>query len=396
MTLKNDADHEAALEQIEALMESENLTEDQQNALELLGELVDQYEEDHFPVRMPTPVEAIRFRMEQMHLKQKDLIPYIGSKSKVSEVLAGRRKLSLSMIRRLHEGMGIPAEVLIQEPGGTVPEDTGIEWLKFPVSEMVKKGWFSGFTGTLKEAKETAEELITDFARPVGVDLLQPMYPRSNVNSSQEPDMYALAAWRIRVCRLANEETIPQYKPRTVSKLFVRRLVRLSYFEDGPALAKEYLNKNGIHLIIEEHLKKTYLDGAAMTHNNGEPLIAMTLRHDRLDNFWFTLCHELAHIALHIDDRNEVFFDDTENEYDNDKENAANRWASEVLIEHRVWEKSGLSRESTEQEIIRWSNKHQISPAIPAGRIRKEAGNYKIFSKLTGNRKVRCQFQEIV
>ncbi len=77
--------------------------------------LVEAYEEKHYPIALPNPISAIKFRMEQQGLKQSDLIPYIGSKSKVSEVLSGKRALSKQMIRALHEGLNIPLEVLIQE-----------------------------------------------------------------------------------------------------------------------------------------------------------------------------------------------------------------------------------------------------------------------------------------
>ena len=83
--------------------------------LELLLLLVEKYEEEVFPIALPDPVAAIRFRMDQQDLQPKDLIPLIGSKSKVSEVLSGRRPLSLAMIRNLVAGLGLPADVLLQE-----------------------------------------------------------------------------------------------------------------------------------------------------------------------------------------------------------------------------------------------------------------------------------------
>jgi len=82
--------------------------------LELLALIVETYEKKRFPIAPPDPVEAIRFRMEQAGLRQKDLVPYLGSKSRVSEVLSGKRPLTLAMIRALHEGLGIPAEVLLR------------------------------------------------------------------------------------------------------------------------------------------------------------------------------------------------------------------------------------------------------------------------------------------
>ena len=77
--------------------------------------LVERYEQEHFPIDLPSPIAAIRFRMEQQGLKAKDLIPHFGSASKVSEVLSGRRRLSLAMIRSLIAGLSIPAQVLLQD-----------------------------------------------------------------------------------------------------------------------------------------------------------------------------------------------------------------------------------------------------------------------------------------
>ena len=81
-------------------------------AMDALGTAIRTHEDDNWPIENPTPVEAIRFRMEEGGLKQKDLIQFIGSKSRVSEVLSGKRSLSLTMIKRLHKGLGIPLEVL--------------------------------------------------------------------------------------------------------------------------------------------------------------------------------------------------------------------------------------------------------------------------------------------
>ena len=111
--LKNEADYEAALSEIEKLMEGAAPDADR---LELLALLVHDYEDKHYQIDMPDPVEAITFRMEQMGLTRKDFERYIGSRSKVSEVLSGKRRLSLSMIRALHEGLVIPAEVLLGRP----------------------------------------------------------------------------------------------------------------------------------------------------------------------------------------------------------------------------------------------------------------------------------------
>ena len=114
--LKNEAEYEAALVRMDALMDAATGSPEEEE-LELLAVLVEKYEEEHYPIEYPDPVEAIKFRMEQEGLEPKDMIKYLGSQSKVSEVLNYKRSLSLAMIRELNQGLDIPAEVLLQNPG---------------------------------------------------------------------------------------------------------------------------------------------------------------------------------------------------------------------------------------------------------------------------------------
>jgi len=110
--IKTERDYKAAMAHLEQLLSASTPNEDE---LELWSLLVEKYEEEHFPIATPDPIEAIRFRMEQAGLQPGDLNPYLQSKSKVSEVMNRKRPLSLSMIRALHRGLNIPAEVLVQE-----------------------------------------------------------------------------------------------------------------------------------------------------------------------------------------------------------------------------------------------------------------------------------------
>ena len=114
--IKTESDCSAVLARIEELMDAKRNTT-QGDELEILSLLVHDYEERAFPMDKPDPVEAIRFRMEQQGLKPTDLVPFLGSRSRVSEVLSGRRNLTLKMIRALVRGLGIPAAVLLGQPG---------------------------------------------------------------------------------------------------------------------------------------------------------------------------------------------------------------------------------------------------------------------------------------
>jgi HTH-type transcriptional regulator / antitoxin HigA len=113
--IRSEEDYEAALEEVERLWGSPLGTPDG-DRLDVLATLIDAYEARHYPMDPPDPVEAIKFRMEQQGLTRKDLEPLIGTRTRVAEVLNRRRSLSIAMIRRLHERLGISAEVLIRPP----------------------------------------------------------------------------------------------------------------------------------------------------------------------------------------------------------------------------------------------------------------------------------------
>jgi HTH-type transcriptional regulator/antitoxin HigA len=111
--IKTEADYQAALEEIERLFDAAPDTPEG-DRLEVLVTLVEAYEEKHYTIPLPDPIEAIQYYMESRGLTRRDLESYIGSRGRVSEILNRKRPLSIEMIRRLHAGLGIPAEVLIQ------------------------------------------------------------------------------------------------------------------------------------------------------------------------------------------------------------------------------------------------------------------------------------------
>ncbi|HEU5292957.1 MAG TPA: helix-turn-helix domain-containing protein [Cyclobacteriaceae bacterium] len=111
--IKTKKDYENALERLNVIFDAKKGTKEG-DELEILGILIEQYENEHFPIDLPDPIEAIKFRMEQLGYTQTDLAKVIGLKSRASEILSKRRKLSLEMIRQLHDKLNIPTDVLIQ------------------------------------------------------------------------------------------------------------------------------------------------------------------------------------------------------------------------------------------------------------------------------------------
>ena len=111
--IKTKKDYQQALERLEVIFDSKKGSA-KGDELEILSMLIDNYENEHFPVGFPDPVEAIKFRMEQLDYNQSDLANVVGLKSRASEILSKKRKLSLEMIRQIHDRLKIPTEVLIQ------------------------------------------------------------------------------------------------------------------------------------------------------------------------------------------------------------------------------------------------------------------------------------------
>ncbi len=390
--LKTQKEYEEALAYLETLMDAEPGSPEE-DELELFALLIEEYEEKHFPIALPDPIEAIKFRMEQEGLTRKDLIPYIGSASKVSEVLNRKRPLSLNMIRKLHRGLGIPAEVLMQEPGKDVIDDPQFNIREFPFSELYKQGYFQ-FSGSLAMAKEYGEELLAQLFAPFGGKMPQVLYRRTE----KAVDENALLAWQARAMHLALGEKLPPYNAARLTESFFRDLVKLSWFDEGPKLARELLNDYGVHVIILAHLPRTYLDGASFITPDGRPVVGLTLRYDRLDNFWFTLMHELGHIHLHLRDTSEAFFDETEKqtETDDPKEQEANAFARDMLIPPNDWEayKDQLLSAYADEPLLMFAHQLRIHPSIVAGRVRWETGDYTHHSNLLGRGRVRKLFPE--
>lgn len=384
--LKTAEEHAAALERLDELMRLDPQPGTaEEDELELLGLLIDTYEKQHFPVAAPSATEAIRFRMEQMGLKQKDLAPLLGGKSRVSEVLSGKRPLTLAMARAVHTKLKIPADILLGRDEAELPE--AIDPAFFPVKEMHKLGWFQRWKGLDWQAvKDEAEEMLQEFfglfSGPRHF-----AFNRAGFREGVNPDAHALDAWRCRILTQAAERSLPAFESGKITPATLSELAQLSRFKDGPKRALELLESLGLPVVIEHHLPKTYLDGAALLGVEECPVIGLTLRHDRLDNFWFTLFHEVGHVLLHLGEDQRWFFDDTEGGDHSRQEEEANQFALDHLIPE--WEWRRIQHLRLADEIRTEAKRLKISPAIIAGRLRRQANDYKIHRTLVGQGEVR-------
>ena len=338
------------------------------------------------------PVEAIMFYMAKNDLKRRDLVPMIGSRSKVSEVLSGHRALTMPMARALHRHLGIPAEILLKEPvvrGGD--PDSEIDWRRFPLREMTKRGWIE----SRSNCRQYAEELVNGLMRKAGcTEATNALYRKTDQNrANAKTDPYALNAWCWQVLAQANERHLPaDYQPSDDQGELLKQVAKLSPAIDGPRQAISFLAEKGIAVEIVPHLPRTHLDGATMTSVTGHPVIGLTLRYDRVDNFWWVLMHELAHVTLHLPESNETFIDDLSLAGTDARESNADHFAYDCLIPDDVWEHSGVLENPSPMTVMALSQEVGIHPAIVAGRARRQLQNYRLLSQFVGTGGVRHLF----
>ena len=390
--IKNEEDYKKSLKMVEGLiLMSPSVGSVEADQLQLLASLIEDYENKYFPSSLPDPIEAIKFRMEQLGFKDADMVHYIGSKSKVSEVLSGKIPLTLKMIRTLEKELGIPADFLIQtqKKEKTIFDNFHLDILK----EIKERGYLDGVN-----IQDKKDSIIYRFFEPfINKNLnFSVMLRRTNYRVAPSTNQQALAAWLGCVLHKSQKIIIPQkYKAGTVDIDFMRNIAKLSTKDNAPIVVQEFLRKNGIILVIEKKFKGTKLDGATIFLNKDNPIIGLTLRYDRVDNFWFTLMHELAHISLHSNEDCELFYD----ELDDIKgkgidllEKEADKLASEALVPSEKWEISParivpgkLAAETLAKDL-------NVHVAIVAGKMRFEMSDFKHLSKIVGDSKIREYF----
>lgn len=338
------------------------------------------------------PVEAIKFYMEKQGLNQRDLVPIIGSRAKVSEVLSRTRGITMPMARALHRHLGIPGDILLMEPAvRTGDAASDIDWRRFPLHEMAKRGWIRASGNLRGNARELVTELIEKAGHKEVADALFRKNDQNRANAKANP--YALNAWCWQILAQANEnERRRSFKPIDDPAGLMTEVAKLSPAIDGPLRALDFLAEHGIAVEIARHLPGTHLDGAAMKSTDGSPVIGLTLRYDRLDHFWYTLEHELAHALYHLGDSDDPFFDDLGLKSAECKEADADAKARAALIPDDIWSASDVNTDPSVAAVIGLAYELGIHPAVVAGRYRHENKDYRRFSQLVGSNIVRDLF----
>ena len=341
------------------------------------------------------PRTLIQARISQ-GLSQTDLAERLGMKPQQVQRYEATEYMSASLARLIE--VADILKVRVSESFSVVPgpakstlfawsDATDVDWTRFPLQEMARRGWLQG--------NDLVEAARTYFLKEAGPQFATTLH-RKKVRSGQAPNEFALLAWQARVLELARtEQEAGNVGEFDLDDTWLTELASLTRDEDGPQRARKLLLKNGVTLVVERHLSSTYLDGAAMLSPVGRPVVALTLRYDRLDNFWFVLFHELGHVFSHLYTSMRLdFFDEEDSTGSDGLEREADTFALERLIPETSW-KQCLSRFALTEAAVRIdAEKLGIHPSIIAGRIRKERNDYLILNDLVGAGTVRSQLLE--
>ncbi len=273
--------------------------------------------------------------------------------------------------------------------------DTHVDWNLFPVKEMLKRGWLSVEQSAIDELGAVSDFFcgVPDWQK------LSPLYRKTQIRSGKQIDPYSLAAWTARIVLDARRISPPcAFEHEALDLSAMREIAKLSVSESWPTQVRDRLLSFGVVLVVEPHLPGTYLDGAAIVVRNNFAVIGLTVRYDRIDNFWFCLMHELAHLALHVGIQSEAhFFDDFDDEggdLADPREREADELAGEALIPREAWASSPASLLPSKEAAMHLARELGVHPAIVAGRIRHER-HYAFLSQLVGQDEVRNRFPEV-
>jgi len=374
-----------ALKHVQELMMSDPTDQDK---VDVLSMLIEDYERKKIVIEAPLPHEAIRFRMNQLGLKNRDLEPILGSRSKVSEILSGKRPLSIDMVRDLNRIYGIPLEALIGRPNS-------IEHAFKALSKVVADKLDAYDVGFSRKRPELF--LTKAFGgRLVPEQLLRKTRTQ---RANERTDSTALVYWQAAVLSKAkSKKATGSFKRRYITESSLRSFAKISSETNSIVRATAALSDWGIRLVYMPTLPGTYLDGAVMLDSSSRPVVALTGRHDRIDNFWFSLLHELSHICLHMDvleSEDGAFLDDLELKTEDVRETEADDLAVNSLIPASCFADIDWSEYSSNDDIQELAESAEVNVAIAAGRWQREHANYKKFSRLIERGIVRDQLEQL-
>ena len=286
-------------------------------------------------------------------------------------------------------GIGFEAKLTITGDDPAVDDmPGGLNLADFPFAEMNSRGWFGVQVDRRAPSTERARVLRDFFVQAPRE--IAPALHRKTVGSLSTPRRAALLAWQARVLTKARQRVGLARRFTTPSAEVISQIAKLSSDPAGIQKAIDLLLEYGVIVVFERHLPKTKLDGAAMSLDGVHAVIGMTARHDRIDNFWFVLLHELGHIIRHWPRvvGEGIVDEDAGGDSEELIEKEADEFAENAILPRTTWQGSTVRFAKLPEAITKFAARHGLHPALIAGRIRRER-DYTEFHVMLGNGEVR-------
>lgn len=336
------------------------------------------------PARVTRPGQIIRREIEERGWTQKDLAEIMDRPVQaISEIVRGIKQINPATALELAEAFGTSAELWVNleahyrlqlaeqmKSSGEISKRSKI-YAIVPVKELIKRSWIPPCVSVDNLEKEVCAFLgirtLDEYPR-VPMTLL---YRRSN---RPGPDEYARIAWIKRVESLANGRKLPSYSAPRLRKA-LPELFDLSLEPIRVVELQAFLQALGVGFILVEHLPKTFIDGATFRVGRN-PIVALTLRYDRIDNFWFTLAHELSHV-LSEDYR---LYEESQDPAKKDKEDKADKEAAEWIVPKKALKEFLRTHNNYIRplDIKNFASKYNRHPGIVVGLIQHSFQNFGI------------------
>lgn len=319
---------------------------------------------------------AAGLREQQIQKYEKELYES-ASLRRLSEIAGA---LGLSAAGKLRISSGSDQQAMLPE---------GLSLEDFPIAEMNSKGWFNEKLNLRQLNKADRQQSICGFLQAAPREMTAVLHRKTNGRMTTER-LAALLAWQARILTLARARVHLANRFTVLPAEICGRIAQLSSQSNGIIQAIELLLSYGVIVVFAPHLQKTKIDGAAMSLDGQFGVIGMSLRHDRVDNFWFVLLHELGHLVRHWDKViAEAMIDESSDSTSEDRlEQEADEFAENAILPTVIWRASLVRFTTKVADVKSFAARHNLHPALIAGRIRRERG-YKEFSGLLGSGEVR-------
>jgi HTH-type transcriptional regulator/antitoxin HigA len=329
------------------------------------------------PARIVPPGRIIERELEARGWTQKDLAEIMGRPPQaINEIVRGRKRITPETAHQLAEAFGTSPEVWInlesryrlqlageEQADATIAQKSRI-YGRVPVSELIRRSWIM-----TAESIDDLERKVCAFLEIDSLDQEPLVVAAFRHAPTREPELNAQIAWIQRVKQLARAQTVGAYD---TTKLQAELPTIISHAAEAQDMADlpQLLLGMGVHFVIVPHLQHTFIDGAAFTLE-GHPVVALTLRYDRIDSFWFTLLHELAHVVA---GHGGIILDNLDRPNGNATEDEANQLARDWLIDPGAY--AGFVRVTqpyfSRAKVSRFAQRLKRHPGIVLGRLQHD------------------------